>query len=80
MKIINLGSVNAGHLATILDVNNVQIGTCMDTPNNCAYALLINDKAVSVKTPYNGTYSRTDLKDRFKGLDENYHAKYVKYF
>ena len=75
-----LGNVNAAHLAIILNAKGEQIGYCMDTPNNAAYALSINPNAQSVKTPFNGTWERKELEKRFYGLEVVYHAQYVKYF
>jgi hypothetical protein len=75
----NLGSINAAHIAIILDAEGKQIGTCMDTPNNAAHALKINNNAMSVKTVFNGTYTREQLQKRFFGLDENYHKQFINF-
>ena len=74
-----LGNVNACMLSKIYDKNNVLIGTCMDTPNNKAYAFKINAKAFKISGLL-GAVKREDVKSRFFGLDENYHKQYVKYF
>lgn len=80
MKTVSkIGSINAEHIACIFDVNGNQIGTCMDTPNNIAYAFLINDNVHTVSTPYNGKYKRADVEGRFHGLDAAYHVKYIKF-
>ena len=39
----------------------------------------VNDAAKSIDTPFNGTWTRKELKKHFYGLDAAYHAKYVKY-
>jgi len=49
----------------------------MDTPNNAAYALMINPLAFSVSTPFSGVWLRKDLEKRFYGLDAEYHARFV---
>mgnify|MGYP006959992351 CR=1 FL=1 len=73
----SLGSINAANVAVVLDYNGVKIGECMDTPNNAAYALMINPLAFSVSTPFSGVWLRKDLEKRFYGLDAEYHARFV---
>jgi len=75
-----LGNVNAAHTAYIKDSNGKTIGTCMDTPNNAAYAFTINSAAETISTPFNGDWTRKNLKAHFNGLDADYHKKYVKYY
>jgi len=79
IKLKAAGNVNAAHTAFIKDATGKVIGTCMDTPNNAAYAFSVNDAAKSIDTPFNGTWTRKELKKHFYGLDAAYHAKYVKY-
>ena len=79
-KLPALGNVNAAHYAYIKNVEGRTIGTCMDTPNNAAFAFSINEKAHTIDTPFNGTWTRADVEGRLFGLDENYHKKYIKYY
>jgi hypothetical protein len=80
MKSLKLGSLNASHLATIFDKKGNAIGNCLDTPNNAAVALLINNEAFTVKTPFNGIWDREFLQNRFYGLDVKYHNQFINYF
>lgn len=77
----SLGSINAASLAHLYDVTGKEIGTCMDTPNNMAYAMAINENVVKIKTPYMGDYERKDLENRFQTALNNseYHKQYVKF-
>lgn len=79
-KLPALGCVNAAHSAYIKDSTGKIIGSCMDSPNNAAYAFTINDKAQTISTPFNGDWTRESLKGHFNGLDAVYHHKYVKYY
>lgn len=79
-KLPSLGNVNAAHVAYIKDKKGAIIGTCMDTPNNAAYAFSINKEAHTISTPFNGDWRRDDLTTHFAGLNKDYHSKYVKYY
>lgn len=79
-KLPELGNVNAAHYAYIFNADGKIIGTCMDTPNNAAYAFSINPKAAKISTPFNGVWEREELGGRVDGLDIAYHSKYVKYY
>jgi hypothetical protein len=73
------GNINAAHEAFIFDKSGNQIGVCMDTPNNCAFAFTLNQNAHTIKTPFNGVYTRERLKGHYTGLDADYHAKYISF-
>ena len=77
------GNVNAAFVATIYDKQGKELGTCMDTPNNMAYAFAINEKADTITGWLSGAVKRDSLKDRFawitKPADAQYHSQYVKY-
>lgn len=77
------GNINAAHLASLFNAQGKEIGTCMDTPNNMAYAMSINKSIAYATTPFMGKYDRKKLNvtgsTKFTGEDAAYHAQYVKF-
>ena len=79
-KIKKAGNINAAHEAIIFDKYGKEIGSCMDTPNNAAFAFSMNDNAAKIVTPFNGTWLRSDLIMRFiPASDMSYHAQYINF-
>jgi hypothetical protein len=67
--------------ATLFNSKGVAIGTCMDTPNNVAFAMA-TDLRISSASGLLGKRLRKDLAYKFKWIvkDADYHAKFVKMF
>lgn len=74
------GNVNAAHLAFIYNKEGKNIGQCMDSPNNAAFAFLINPEVYEIHTPFNGVWKREELKSHFFGLNPEAHKKYIKFY
>ena len=67
--------------AYLYDYKGNNIGECLDTPNNVAYAFAVNKKAHSARGIL-GEYDKKDIKSRKQTALNNakYHSKYVKFY
>ena len=77
MKLGNYGVTTA----YLYDYKGNNIGECLDTPNNVAYAFVINKKVRSAKGLL-GVYDEKDIDSRQQTALDNakYHSKYVKFY
>ena len=67
--------------AYLYDYKGNNIGECLDTPNNVAYAFAVNNKVKTAKGML-GLYDKMDIESRRQTALNNsdYHARYVKFY
>jgi len=77
MKLGNYGVTTA----YLYDYKGNNIGECLDTPNNVAYAFAVNNKVKTAKGML-GLYDKMDIESRQQTALDNaaYHSKYVKFY
>lgn len=68
-------------IASLYDQYGNEIGECLDTPNNVAYAFAVNNKVKTAKGML-GLYDKMDIESRRQTAlcNAEYHSKYVKFY